>query len=67
MSVGTQKKFGVEISMRGALEAAVCHHFQDNYDIQTADKSTLPMICILVEGGPNSIATCLAAINNGKE
>ena len=25
----------------------------------------LPMICILVEGGPNSISTCVATIRNG--
>ncbi|XP_063692912.1 transient receptor potential cation channel subfamily M member-like 2 isoform X2 [Bolinopsis microptera] len=62
---GSQKKYGTEISMRGAIEAAICEHYQDNYNIPDGDMCRLPMICILVEGGPNSISTCVATIRNG--
>ena len=51
--------------MRGAVEAAICEHYQDNYNIPDGDMCRLPMICILVEGGPNSISTCVATIRNG--
>ena len=62
---GSQKKYGREIDMRGAVEAAICEHYQDNYNIPDGDMCRLPMICILVEGGPNSISTCVATIRNG--
>ena len=62
---GTQQKYGVEIAMRGAVEAAICEHYKDDYNIPDGDMCRLPMICILLEGGPNSIATCVATTRNG--
>ena len=62
---GTQHKYGVEISMRGAVERAIVEHYRNSYNLPGGESLTLPTICILVEGGPNSIATCLSAIQNG--
>ncbi|KAL5247829.1 hypothetical protein ACHWQZ_G019650 [Mnemiopsis leidyi] len=62
---GTQHKYGVEIAMRGAVEAAICEHYKDDYNIPDGDLCRLPMICILLEGGPNSISQCLASTRNG--
>eukprot|EP00116_Pleurobrachia_bachei_P019070 sb/3479332/ len=52
---GTQYSYGKEIEFRAALEQRLSEHF-------TTDGALLPQICILVEGGPNSIKTVVETV-----
>ena len=62
---GTSGKFGSDVLLRGVVEAAICEKFSPDFGQDSEEKMTLPMICICVEGGPNTLATCLAALQQG--
>ena len=53
------------MKLRGVIEAAICEKFSPDFGQSSEEKMALPMICICVEGGPNTLATCLAALNQG--
>ena len=63
---GTTGKFGTDVTLRGAVESAICEKFSPDFGDGSSEKMALPMICICVEGGPNTLATCLGALNEGK-
>ncbi|XP_063693719.1 transient receptor potential cation channel subfamily M member-like 2 isoform X10 [Bolinopsis microptera] len=55
---GKQYEYGGEIKFRAALEQKISERYREgNY--------TLPQICILIEGGPNSIKTLLETVKLG--
>ncbi|KAL5255510.1 hypothetical protein ACHWQZ_G010918 [Mnemiopsis leidyi] len=55
---GTQYKYGKEIKFRALLEQKLSERYREG-------NFTLPQICILVEGGPNSIKTLLETVKLG--
>ncbi|XP_041459667.1 transient receptor potential cation channel subfamily M member-like 2 isoform X2 [Lytechinus variegatus] len=61
---GTIDTFGVEITLRGKLEKAISEEqIQKSSGNDTA--VSIPIVCVVVQGGPNTIQTAYEAIRNG--
>ncbi|XP_033624226.1 transient receptor potential cation channel subfamily M member-like 2 isoform X2 [Asterias rubens] len=57
---GTNGQFGKEIKLRGKMEKEISEQkVAGNPDV------SVPIVCVVVEGGPNTIATVFEAIMNG--
>ncbi len=57
---GTVGKFGVEIKLRGKIEKEIAEQ-----KVSGSTSVSVPIVCVVVEGGPNTIATVFEAIMNG--
>lgn len=53
---GTQGKYGVEVEFRSRLENKLSHYYEEEFG------KKVPVIVILMEGGPNSVQTCLTSV-----
>ncbi|XP_077993111.1 transient receptor potential cation channel subfamily M member-like 2 [Glandiceps talaboti] len=59
---GTNKRFGTEIKLRGKIEKAIS---EMRLDRSKSDIMTVPVVCVVLEGGPGTIQTVWSAITNG--
>ncbi|XP_038076672.1 transient receptor potential cation channel subfamily M member-like 2 isoform X3 [Patiria miniata] len=57
---GTEGKFGVEIKLRAKMEKEISEQ-----KMSGVANVSVPVVCVVVEGGPNTIATVYEAIMNG--
>lgn len=62
MDDGTFRKFGTEIEFRGQFEKTIAREMT-NAD-SAASATNVPVVCIVVEGGPGTLVTVRAAIDN---
>ena len=58
---GTFRKFGTEIDFRGLLEKYISRMMTD---ADEASATNVPVVSIVVEGGPGTLTTVRAAIDN---
>ena len=58
---GTFRKFGTEIEFRGVLEKFISNM---KTDADEASATNVPVVSIVVEGGPGTLTTVKAAIDN---
>ncbi|XP_038079151.1 transient receptor potential cation channel subfamily M member 2-like isoform X2 [Patiria miniata] len=56
---GTVGEFGVNIKFRARMEREISEQVYRNTNV------SLPVVCLMVEGGPNTLATVYEAIMNG--
>ncbi|XP_071942447.1 transient receptor potential cation channel subfamily M member-like 2 isoform X2 [Antedon mediterranea] len=59
---GTSGKFGVEIKLRAKIEKAIS---EQSIGIGKDENVSVPTVCVVVEGGPNTIFTVHQAVMNG--
>ncbi|XP_033625076.1 transient receptor potential cation channel subfamily M member-like 2 isoform X2 [Asterias rubens] len=57
---GTEGQFGVEIKLRGKMEKEI-----SDQKMSGVANVSVPVVCVVVEGGPNTIATVYEALMNG--
>ncbi|XP_071482950.1 transient receptor potential cation channel subfamily M member 2-like, partial [Diadema antillarum] len=62
---GTIDQFGVEIKLRGMLEKEISEQKLSSGPKDNAKSVSVPVVCVVVEGGPNTIQTAYEAIMNG--
>ncbi|XP_064643438.1 transient receptor potential cation channel subfamily M member-like 2 isoform X2 [Lineus longissimus] len=58
---GTQHQFGVEINFRGQLEGAISKMKTNTGH----DAISIPIVCVVLEGGPGTLETVKSAVENG--
>lgn len=58
---GTYREFGTEITFRGLLEKKISQIMTDGDE---ASATNVPVVSIVVEGGPGTLTTVRAAIDN---
>lgn len=58
---GTQHKFATEIPFRAKIEKAISEMKTDTGQ----DAVTVPVVCVVLEGGPGTLETVKSAIQNG--
>eukprot|EP00057_Strongylocentrotus_purpuratus_P009757 XP_011664231.1 PREDICTED: transient receptor potential cation channel subfamily M member 2 isoform X2 [Strongylocentrotus purpuratus] len=61
---GRVDEFGEEITLRGKLEKAISEEQIQKSSGESASVS-IPVVCVVVQGGPNTIETAFEAITNG--
>eukprot|EP00057_Strongylocentrotus_purpuratus_P009860 XP_011664334.1 PREDICTED: transient receptor potential cation channel subfamily M member 2-like [Strongylocentrotus purpuratus] len=61
---GRVDQFGEEITLRGKLEKAFSEE-QIQKSSGNAARVSIPIVCVVVQGGPNAIQTAYEAIRNG--
>eukprot|EP00057_Strongylocentrotus_purpuratus_P010202 XP_011664676.1 PREDICTED: transient receptor potential cation channel subfamily M member 2 isoform X5 [Strongylocentrotus purpuratus] len=61
---GRVDQFGEEITLRGKLEKAISEEQIQKSSGKSAPVS-IPIVCVVVQGGPNTIQTAYEAIRNG--
>ncbi|KAJ8036475.1 Transient receptor potential cation channel subfamily M member 3 [Holothuria leucospilota] len=59
---GTTGKFGVEIKLRSKLEKEIS---EQKVTRDSDERLNVPSVCVVVEGGPNTVQTVYEAIKNG--
>ncbi|XP_034780925.2 transient receptor potential cation channel subfamily M member 2-like isoform X1 [Acipenser ruthenus] len=58
---GTHGKYGVEIALRGKLEKFICEQTLGSTD----NGIKIPVVCVVLEGGPGTLDTIYSAMMNG--
>ncbi|XP_071824925.1 transient receptor potential cation channel subfamily M member-like 2 isoform X3 [Apostichopus japonicus] len=59
---GTTGQFGVEINLRSKLEKEIS---EQKVTKESNETLNVPSVCVVVEGGPNTIRTVCEAVKNG--
>lgn len=57
------KKFGGEIEFRGKLESAIANY--KGVKGQNRKQSSIPIVVIVLNGGPNTLETVYNSVKNG--
>ncbi|MGH0117658.1 UNVERIFIED_CONTAM: hypothetical protein FKN15_041850 [Acipenser sinensis] len=58
---GTHGKYGAEIALRGKLEKFICEQTLGSTD----NGIKIPVVCVVLEGGPGTLDTIYSAMMNG--